>query len=141
MIKFDITNKEQVDRQLKQLIKALKKPKAALQDAAIMMQRDVLDHFRNEAGPHGRWKRSKRAKAQNGLTLQDRGILRLSITHRSAARATDRDAIVGTNVRYAKTHNNGYSGKNIPKRQFLWLSTSATSRIIKMFKSYVEGAV
>lgn len=60
--------------------------------------------FEDQASPVGvPWARSRRAASVGGQTLVDTGRLRASITHRAARNAVE----VGTNVRYAGTHQFG----------------------------------
>ncbi|GEC88597.1 MULTISPECIES: phage virion morphogenesis protein [Brevibacillus] len=62
------------------------------------------DRFKTGTAPDGTpWPKSKRAEREGGKTLVRKARLRNSITFR----ATPRQVEWGTNVPYAKTHNNG----------------------------------
>ena len=123
---------------IKELNSALKKyekkmkllqPTSFYKDSVIVMKKDVLEHFRDERGSDRKWKKSKRARREGGKTLQDKGLMRSSISS-----STDRtSASVGTNktskgVSYPRIHNEGLGGR--PKREFLWLSKKAGNKIM-----------
>lgn len=101
------------------------------------MKKEVDMRFRNEVDTDGSpWKglkgntiisrynsglkkkRGKRAVKGRSRILSNTGRLRNSIR----ARNTRREAIVGTNVKYAATHNFGYPKRNIPQRRFMGLN-------------------
>lgn len=64
----------------------------------------IATSFERERDPWDRpWDKSLRASLEGGQTLSDTGRLRRSFTYR----ATDRGFSVGTNVRYAATHQYG----------------------------------
>lgn len=98
-----------------------------------MAKKDVLDHFNKEQGPTGRWKPTKKGK---GKILQDTGRLKSSIKGKSSSRKAE----VSTNVSYAGVHNFGSSGRNIPKRKFLWISQKAKIIIAKFIASRIVKA-
>lgn len=95
---------------------------------------DVMEHFRKEQGPEGRWKplapstierRRKGKKARLGTKiLQDTGRLRGSILPEVTG---PRMAKIGTSLSYAAIHQFGQRG--IPSRPFMWLSTNAKTRM------------
>ena len=63
-------------------------------------------------------KRGKKAVKGRPKILQNTGRLKRSIL----ARNTKTEAIVGTNTKYAATHNFGDLNRNIPKRKFMGLN-------------------
>lgn len=112
--------------------------------ASIQMHRDVIDHFSREAAPSGKWKAwstkyaEARAKGRGGSKiLVDTGILRGSIAFSN----TSKTATVGTNTEYAATHNYGDSSRNIPKREFMWLSPKLITNLAEQFTKYVAGVI
>ena len=101
------------------------------------MKSKVDMRFRNESDPDGKaWqglssrsivsrynsglKKKKGKKAVKGRSriLQNTGNLKRSIH----ARNTKTEAIVGTNSKYATTHNFGNPKRNIPQRRFMGLN-------------------
>lgn len=62
----------------------------------------VKRNFEEEGRPD-RWKKSRRAAAENGQTLSDKGTLRNSFTYR----ATGSRLVLGTAVQYAAAHHFG----------------------------------
>ena len=112
---------------------------------------DVVDHFKNEEGPTGKW--SKRAKSTQdryarinaGLQnppagtaraafnpsnklLQLTGTLRQSISPQQGKAKKRSKGMVElfTEVSYASAHE--YGTKNIPQRSFMWLSKSTKKK-------------
>ncbi len=76
-------------------------PKRALAEAA---HAEVMRSFDTQTDPWGRpWKRSVRAELEGGETLSDTGRLRRSITYRVLPEGFS----IGTNVKYAATHQFG----------------------------------
>ncbi len=66
-----------------------------------------------------KWKVSKRAAAEGGQTLVDKGLLKQSIAS-ARLQITDRSVSLGTNVRYAAAHHFGFSGSvQIPEHKRL----------------------
>lgn len=108
----------------------LTNPSPTMQKISTMMFKDVMDHFGKEQGDKGAWVPLKYRK---GKALQDTGRLRNSITPRN----TKDEAVVGTNVIYAATHNYGRGA--IPQRKFLWLSKNMTDEIMKIVGKFSIG--
>lgn len=78
-----------------------------MQDIGAQLEGSTADNFKGEHSPAGvPWKKSQRALAEGGKTLQRSRRLALSIT----SRATVSSVEVGTNVIYAARHNQGFSG-------------------------------
>jgi phage gpG-like protein len=80
----------------------------------MILEIDAQDNFTGEHSPDGvPWIKSARVvvgkagpQRPTGKTLQDTRRLFLSLTHRSTATTAE----VGTNVVYARRHNQGWSG-------------------------------
>ena len=94
-----------------------------MKEIAIRGHADVIDHFQKEAGPSSSWANTKRG----GKILQDTGRLKQSIRTSYSKRI----AQVRTNMEYAATHNFGFKKKNIPQREFMYLSKKAIEKIKK----------
>ena len=132
--------KEALDMQ-RAMRKRLSKTGVAMDRAAVMMLKDVLEHFRDQAGPSGAWKplspitiKRRREGGGGAKILMDKGLLRNSIQ----PSAGEDFARVGTNVFYAPQHQFG-TGR-VPQREFLWLSDVAKDKITRMIGEFVvEG--
>ncbi|WP_448660303.1 phage virion morphogenesis protein [Sphingomonas sp. CJ99] len=78
-----------------------------MQTIGMLGEVDTQDNFGGEHAPDGTpWPPSNRARETGGKTLQDSRRLYKSITHRADARSAE----WGTNVIYARRHNEGWSG-------------------------------
>ncbi len=78
------------------------------------IRESTLERFREGKAPNGReWKTSIRAAQEGGRTLIQTGQLRNSIHARSDASGF----AVGTNVKYAATHQFGEPGRTIRARK------------------------
>lgn len=121
---------KELNKALGKYIKKIKQPVQFFKDSTIVMQQDVLRHFKNEQGSDRKWKKSKRAIRESGKTLQDKGLMRASISSRSdrTSAATGTNKKSKTGVMYPKIHNEGLGG--MPKREFLWLSKNAGKKIM-----------
>lgn len=127
-----------------------------LLEAAFMTHgfKDIIDHFEKEEGPQGKWpKRSPvtqdiYAAIQAGLrkppagspraaydpgnkVLQLTGLLRKSLLgNRSNIKSMGTNAIkIFSPVKYSGQHDEGDATKNLPQRQFMWLSERAKDRM------------
>ena len=116
------------------------------------MKKEVDMRFRNEVDTDGRpWKglkgstiisrynsglkkkRGKRAVKGRSRILSNTGRLRNSIR----ARNTRTEAIVGTNIKYAATHNFGY--RRIPQRRFMGLSRDQRIKYKDWIRKWHKG--
>ena len=111
------------DSGLKQLIKDQKQRLANLKPVMEVIAQDMQTqkdiNFRKQQDPTGKkWEALKkttldRRRKKSGKILQDTGKLRASFT----TKATDKSAKIGTNVKYAPTHQfgakRGQYGRNI----------------------------
>lgn len=73
-------------------------------------------------------------KYRTGKPLLDTGRLRSSITFD----ATNDQVRIGTNVKYARAHNQGIPGK-LPQRQFLGLAQPQVDLINSIADAWLEG--
>lgn len=91
-------------KRIKQILKNCNNLKKPLKIIARDMKNETLKNFDNERSYLGeKWKKSARAKKDNGKTLQDTGRL-----YGSFSRYSDNNvARVGTNVIYARALNRG----------------------------------
>lgn len=94
------------DREVREALQKLARKGGDLRPAMREIAGDMLDsvqeNFAREGRPQ-RWKPSRRARKQGGMTLRDTNRLYRSIIARSDAMS----AMVGTNVRYAAIHHYG----------------------------------
>lgn len=105
--------------------------------------KDVVDHFRKEQGPEGRWPALKPSyakwKRKQGKTkmLQFTGQLRQGFLP-SNIRDNDESSVVLFNpVEYAGKHDRG---EGVPQRQFMWIGRRAQDLMDKsLVKLIVEG--
>lgn len=114
-------------KRLQKMRDNLSNPSPTTQKVSVLMHKDVMDHFGKTESDTGSWKPLKYRK---GKALQDTGRLRNSIKPTN----TKDEAIVGTNVIYAATHN--YGRDNIPQRKFLWLSKEIQENITNILGKY-----
>lgn len=104
-----------------QLTKKMTNTKQPMREIAAMLTDSVEENFAVEGRP--RWQKladariaqRKKAGTWPSKILTETGLLAASITYRS----TNTSAIVGSNLRYAATHQLGRPEKNIPARPFL----------------------
>lgn len=109
---------------------------------------DIVKHFDAEAGPDGPWaqwsERTRAAYNARGMggnkILQFTGRLRQSILPQQG-----RADIVGVDsVRmyagtvYSRTHDEGDSDRNIPQREFMWLSDKAQQVMAEMIRDQLD---
>lgn len=76
-----------------------------LEEIGEIVKLSVKRNF-EDGGRPGKWKTSKRAAAQGGVTLSDTGRLRSSITSLVSGKVVE----IGTNVKYAPVHQFGTKG-------------------------------
>jgi phage gpG-like protein len=101
---------------------------------AVHVFQDLIDHFKKEEGPQGKWKpwskiyrehMQRIGKGGNNI-LQDTGRLRGGI--QATNYQARRDGVSWYNrVPYAAAHE--YGTKRLPKRPFMWLSKAAMKKI------------
>ena len=92
---------------------------------------DTLMRFRQGKAPDGTpW---LPLKTRQGQPLRDTGRLQRSITWES----TDDQAVIGTNVVYARAHNDGLPGK-LPRRRFLGIAQPQVQLINRIADKWVK---
>ncbi len=102
-----VTGQDEVETFLAGLLGRVDDLAPLMDTIGMILEVDAQDNFLGEHSPAGvPWKKSHRAKESGGKTLQDSRRLFLSLTHRSTATMAE----VGTNVIYARRHNQGWSG-------------------------------
>lgn len=99
---------------------------------AVFGFKDVIDHFDRESGPEGKWPALKPSyakwKKRKGYTkkLVLSGHLRQNFLPANT-RYDGQEAVAFFNpVEYADQHD---EGKNLPQRQFMWLSGKAMNNL------------
>lgn len=114
------------------------------------------ERFEDEQSPDGKaWKKSRRAAAEGGQTLSDIGTLKNSIGYHAMASGLE----VGTNIKYAKVHQEGMTIKpktkkflvfmvggrfvkkkkvKIPKREFLGFSKDDIEEIEDTIMDHID---
>lgn len=96
-----------IERRLAYILSRLGNLKPLMEDIGTQLETSTDDNFDAERSPAGvPWKKSARAIAQGGKTLTDTRRLRLSITSLATAASVE----VGSNVVYARRHNQGFDG-------------------------------
>ena len=121
---------------------------------------DIIQHFRDESGPDGRWPKrapSTQERYRRIMTgelrpppgahrasfnpsnklLQLTGALRQSITPtRGQGRKRGKNTVeLFTEIQYAGVHQYGH--RNIPARPFMWLSDPAKGKIVNDLLMYL----
>ena len=95
------------------------------------VRESTLERFRQGKGPDGqRWRSSVRVAQSGGQTLVDTARLRNSIH----ARADASGFVVGTNVKYAATHQFGEPGRTIRARRKKYLRFQVGGRWVSKKK-------
>lgn len=134
-VKFEIDYSE-VRNFFNDMKKRAQKPEAVMDIVAVKGWRDVVEHFKAEEDEdRKRWQPLKKPRKRGGgKILQDTGLLRMSTGYRSKGD----EAQIYNNRNYARTHNEGDAKRNIPKRQFLWISDIARLSIFKTLLRYIK---
>ena len=138
MVNIKFEGFDKYEKALKKLQRKTKNLKPFYDKAKFIMFKDVQDHFRKEQSPAGiKWKALKPAtlkarRGGGGKILQDTGRLR-QVTPFSSSTS----AIIGTNLKYAKTHNKGDQRRGIPRREFMWLSNRAGKQILELMEKHL----
>lgn len=106
--------------------------------------RDIMDHFKNEEGPNGKWQPWSRVYAAHlekigrsgNKILQFSGLLRQSFQPNNVKKVDDGLMWFNT-APYSARHDEGLDG--MPQRQFMWLSKSALDKLASQVIRYVES--
>lgn len=129
-------------RKLQAAKREVRKTRPLFDKAIIVLEQIHTKTFRIQGRP--RWKPSKRAEAQGGMTLQDTGRLRGSVTghSRHAIREVRGNKLIfGTNLLYAPSHQYGYPPRNIPKRAFLGVYPDDVGRLTKIMTEDLDERI
>lgn len=112
---------------------------------------DIVKHFDQESGPGGHWaERLPKTQAaydriggtyrSSNKILQLTGRLRQSILPQEG-----RSQIVGIDMvrmyagtAYSRTHDEGDPSRNMPKREFMWLSDKAQQVMAEMIRDQLD---
>lgn len=125
-------------RGLQQTLSKLQNLRPAFASMGEYMMRRTDDNFRGEHDPDGAaWaplsgaylKRKKGTKI-----LTESGRLRSSITYH----ASNKEVILGTNVKYARSHFFGYPKRNLPARPFLGASERDLDNLAEILMDYLK---
>lgn len=145
MITVKVDNVE-VQKMLGKMSQRASNPALAMKAISVLMKNDVLDHFKKEKGPDGTWKDLKPAtwawKEKHGYThiLNNHGARGLQGHNLPDSNRTQAKVI--NDLIYAKTHQFGDKGSNIPKRPFLWIGDEAMRAIINLLRGWIkDGSV
>ncbi len=110
---------------------------------SMIVVRDIDQHFKDESGPSGKWKdwspsyRDQLLKSGRKLSgkkneirklLQASGNMRNALTPKNYRRTSSGAEWFNT-MKYSRTHDQGDDGRNIPQRQFMWLSEDAIEKL------------
>ena len=128
--------------------------------------KDIVDHFKDESGSNGPWPKrspttnkmyddissgrrspprgsSKASFNSSNKILQLTGALRQSLERKSgnnAIRTKGKNTIeIFSSVQYSGKHDVGDPKKNLPERNFMWLSRSAMDKMLDSFLALVTG--
>jgi phage gpG-like protein len=117
---------------------------------AIMVYKDILDHFKKESGPQGKWKAWSKAYAEHKRKigkggdniLQDSRRMVQNLTPESyRVRSSEIEWFNNTKAEdgtpYAYYHNEGAGG--MPERRFMWLSKSVEQKLLKASLAYITS--
>lgn len=106
---FTLTTEGQrdIEMRLGALVRAGNELSTLMGDISHYLEQTTIERFDTETAPDGsKWTPSQRAKEEGGKTLTDSAVLRQS--QRAIA---DADSVeVGSNIEYARVHNEGFDG-------------------------------
>ena len=126
-----ITLYQQDLQQLLDVTTRLQQQRTLMQRIGRAVHADTLLRFRSGKAPDGTpW---APLKTRQGQPLRDTGRLQRSIT----VATTETAAVIGTNVVYARAHNQGIPGK-LPRRQFLGIAQPQVELINRIADQWIE---
>ena len=106
-IDFSVTGAREIERQMLALVNSGENLSEFNDAFGLILESNTIDRFDRETDPAGqKWQKSERAKAEGGKTLTDTARLKGSIAYEASATSIR----VGTNVAYARVHQDGFSG-------------------------------
>lgn len=116
----------------KDLNENIKRLKSFTQRVANIMHADINMHFiTDKKDSKGMGWANVKNPPKSGSILARTGTLRQSFWTRSS----DQSAEVGTNIEYSRVHNFGFPQRNIPQREFMWISENAMSQVMTVFNN------
>ncbi len=140
MAESEITFDDKITHKLREIQNKISQIKNGndtfLKILSMIVVKDVDQHFKDESGPSGKWKtwspsyRDQLLKAGRKLSgnknkirklLQASGNMRNALTPKNYRR-TFQGAEWFNTMKYSRTHDLGDDSRNIPQRQFMWLS-------------------
>ena len=142
-VSITLVGGDEVLKKFRALYDRAKNKEYAMKLVANAMQRDVKQHFEDEKSPTGKWKDLKPAtwawKTKHGKSW----ILRNSgdLWKGNLPEHDNETAKVVNRMEYAQPQNYGDSKRNLPAREFLWLSKAAMTNIIKLITAYIKGGM
>jgi len=118
MAGVELKGKDIVNRNMQAMVDRINNAQFAFKTIQAQALADILKHFKDEEGPRGKWKPSKRVEERGGKTLQDTGKLRGGLI----GSYTGSEAIIENAVEYGSYHQDGTGDMNRP---FMWISDKA----------------
>lgn len=133
-----------LSKQIKKAQKACHSQKKPMKSISVYLDRWVQSNFKTEGGKVGGWQKLKHGgryiKGELDTTakiLQDTGALRLSFK----PFASNKNAGIGSDLIYSKTHNYGYPKKKIPQRRILPEHNDIDTDITDILNKYIQTDV
>lgn len=106
-IDFSVVGAREIERELLALVNAGEDLTEFNDALGLVLESNTIDRFDRETDPAGaKWEKSQRAIDEGGKTLTDSARLKSSIAYE----ADGKSIRVGTNVIYARIHQEGFSG-------------------------------
>lgn len=147
MISMKVNGFEEIKNKTKMMNERTKNMNTVLSVIAGKIWKNVMNNFKEEIGTEGYWQPWRKKIKDGGYRfypyrpygrggdklLQDTGRLRSSIRY-TVFKDT---AVVYTNIKYAKYHQEGTS--NIPKRDFMWIPDSEITKYKLSLLKYIKG--
>jgi phage gpG-like protein len=135
-----ITGLNNLENKMQRAKQEVKNTKPLMNKAIIIIEMSEMKTFQMQGRP--RWKKSNRAMAQGGMTLQDTARLKQSVTARSSnsIREIEGNTLTfGTKIVYAPTHQFGWPKKGIPKRPFLGVYEEDIKKLEEVFEEDIKS--
>ena len=147
---------KRIKKALDSAVKAQKNLRPFFRNARVIMLKDILEHFRKEEGPKGKWKPLKSSTANKIVTKSGkrRGfkhILQVDGTRggllstiNANARFDNNSASIAAVKPYAAIHQfGGKAGRKnsvrIPARPYMWLSNKARQLMLDFMVKHILG--
>ncbi|BAZ39421.1 hypothetical protein NIES4101_53740 [Calothrix sp. NIES-4101] len=125
--------------ELREIESRIKNLRPAFASMGEFMMRRIDDNFRGQHDPDFvAWaplSAAYRKRKKGTKILTESGRLRSSITYL----ATTVSVTVGTNTKYARAHQLGYSKRNLPARPYMGASAQDEEELGKILLDYLGG--